>query len=67
MRDTDPGGLDAWTAICLLAYIYLAIAAAAQRRLEPRLELAGLIPITAPELLRLLLGVDSTLSDRESH
>jgi SRSO17 transposase len=45
-----------WTAICLLAYIYLAIAAAVQRQHDPSPELAGLIPITAPELLRLLRG-----------
>ena len=45
-----------WTAICLLAYIYLAIAAAAQRQHDPSPEQAGLIPITAPELLRLLRG-----------
>jgi SRSO17 transposase len=45
-----------WTAICLLAYIYLAIAAALQRQHDPSPELAELIPITAPELLRLLRG-----------
>ncbi len=45
-----------WTAICLLAYIYLAIAAAVQRQHDPSPQLAGLIPITAPELLRLLRG-----------
>jgi SRSO17 transposase len=45
-----------WTAICLLAYIYLAIAAAVQRQHDPSPELAELIPITAPELLRLLRG-----------
>jgi SRSO17 transposase len=45
-----------WTAICLLAYIYLAIAAAVQRRHDPSPELAELIPITVPELLRLLRG-----------
>jgi hypothetical protein len=44
-----------WTTICLLAYIYLAIAVAVQRRQEAGSDLdAGLIPITVPELLRLL-------------
>ncbi len=41
--------------ICLLAHIYLAIAMAVQRRQEAGSGLdAGLIPITAPELLRLV-------------
>jgi hypothetical protein len=41
--------------ICLLAYIYLAIAVAVQRRQEAGSDLdAGLIPVTVPELLRLL-------------
>jgi SRSO17 transposase len=44
-----------WTAICLLAYIYLAVAAALQHQQDTGSELdAGLIPITVPELLRLL-------------
>jgi SRSO17 transposase len=44
-----------WTAICLLAYIYLAVAVAVQRRQDADSDLdAGLIPITVPELLRLL-------------
>ena len=44
-----------WTAICLLAYIYLAVAAAAQRQHDAGSDLdAGLIPVTVPELLRLL-------------
>jgi SRSO17 transposase len=44
-----------WTAICLLAYIYLAVAVALQRQQEAGSDLdAGLIPITVPELLRLL-------------
>ena len=44
-----------WTAICLLAYIYLAVAVAVQRQQEAGQDLdAGLIPITVPELLRLL-------------
>jgi SRSO17 transposase len=44
-----------WTAICLLAYIYLAVAVAVQRQHEAGSDLAaGLIPITVPELLRLL-------------
>ena len=44
-----------WTAICLLAYIYLAVTAAVQRQHDATSDLdAGLIPITIPELLRLL-------------
>jgi SRSO17 transposase len=44
-----------WTAICLLTYIYLAVAAAVQRQQDTGSDLdAGLIPITIPELLRLL-------------
>ena len=42
-----------WTAVCLLAYIYLAVAV--QREQEASSDLnAGLIPVTVPELLRLL-------------
>ena len=44
-----------WTAICLLAYIYLAVAVAMQRQHDAGSGLdAGLIPITVPELPRLL-------------
>ncbi len=44
-----------WTAICLLAYIYLAVAVAIQRQQEAGSDLdGGLIPITVPEPLRLL-------------
>jgi hypothetical protein len=44
-----------WTAISLLAYIYLAVAVAVQCQHEADSNLdAGLIPITVPELLRLL-------------
>jgi len=44
-----------WTAICLLAYIYLAVTAAMQRQHDTSSDPdAGLIPITIPELLRLL-------------
>src|SRR6266487_3792468 len=47
-----------WTAICLLAYIYLSVAVAVQRRQEAGSDLdAGLIPITVPELLRLLRDI----------
>ncbi len=47
-----------WTAICLLAYIYLAVAVAVQRQQEAGSDLdAGLIPITVPELLRLLRDI----------
>ena len=46
-----------WTAICLLAYIYLAVTAALQRRRDAGSDLdAGLIAITIPELVRLLRG-----------
>jgi hypothetical protein len=44
--------------ICLLAVIYLAIAVAVQRRQEAGSDLdAGLIPVTVPELLRLLCDI----------
>jgi SRSO17 transposase len=44
-----------WTAVCLLAYIYLAVAVALQRRQDTGSGSdTGLIPITVPELLRLL-------------
>ena len=44
-----------WTAICLLAYIYLAVAVALQRQHDASSDwAAGLIPVTVPELLRLL-------------
>jgi len=45
-----------WSALCLLAYIYLAVTAAACRTTgtDPGLDL---IPVTIPELLRLLRGV----------
>jgi SRSO17 transposase len=46
-----------WTAICLLAYIYLAVAVALQRQQDTSSDQeSGLIPITIPELLRLLRG-----------
>ncbi|HXT91916.1 MAG TPA: IS701 family transposase [Trebonia sp.] len=45
-----------WTAVSLLAYIYLAVAAALQRALDEDGALAGLIPVTIPELLRQLRG-----------
>ena len=47
-----------WTAICLLAYIYLAVAVALQRQQDASSDLdAGLIPVTVPELLRLLRDI----------
>jgi SRSO17 transposase len=47
-----------WTAICLLAYIYLAVAVAVQRQHDAGSDLDdGLIPITVPELLRLLRDI----------
>jgi hypothetical protein len=48
---------DRWTALCLLAYIYLAVAVAVQRQHDASSGLdAGLIPVTVPELVRLLRG-----------
>lgn len=46
-----------WTALCLLAYLYLAVSVALQRQEDagPGLD-AGLIPVTVQELLRLLRG-----------
>jgi len=47
-----------WTAVCLLAYLYLAVTVALQRQQEASSDLdAGLIPVTIPELLRLLRDV----------
>jgi hypothetical protein len=47
-----------WTAVCLLACIYLAVAVAVQRQQDAGSDLdAGLIPITVPELLRLLRDI----------
>ncbi len=47
--------LHRWTAVCLLAYIYLAVTVAVQRQQDTGSGLdAGLIPITVTELLRLL-------------
>ena len=44
-----------WTAVCLLAYIYLAVAVAVQRQQEAASgQDDGLVPVTVPELLRLL-------------
>jgi SRSO17 transposase len=45
-----------WTAICLLAYIFLAVAAASQRTRDEDAGIPGLIPVTIPELLRQLRG-----------
>ena len=47
-----------WTAICPLAYLYLAVAVALQREHDAGSGLdAGLIPVTVLELLRLLRGI----------
>jgi SRSO17 transposase len=47
-----------WTAVCLLAYIYLAVAVALQREQDASSDLdAELIPVTIPELLRLLRDI----------
>ena len=45
-----------WTAICLLAYIFLAVAAAFQRARDEDAGILEMIPITIPELLRQLRG-----------
>lgn len=45
-----------WTAISLLAYIFLAVAAAFQRALDKNAAILELIPVTIPELLRQLRG-----------
>ena len=45
-----------WTAISLLAYIFLAVAAASQRARDEDAGILGLIPVTIPELLRQLRG-----------
>ena len=47
-----------WTPVCLLAYLYLAVAVALQRDQEASASPDdGLIPVTVPELLRLLRGI----------
>jgi SRSO17 transposase len=47
-----------WTALCLLAYLYLTVAVAVQRDQDAGSDLdTGLIPVTVPELLRLLRDV----------
>ena len=47
-----------WTALCLLAYLYLAVAVAVQRQHDAGSGLDdGLIPVTVPELLQLLRGI----------
>jgi len=47
-----------WTAVCLLACTCLAVAVALQRQQDASSDLdAGLIPVTVPELLRLLRDV----------
>jgi SRSO17 transposase len=45
-----------WTAICLLAGAFLAVAAAWQRARDSGTAILGLIPVTVPELLRQLRG-----------
>ncbi|MGH7733524.1 MAG: hypothetical protein ACREOE_07475 [Gemmatimonadales bacterium] len=47
-----------WTAVCLLACIYLAVAVAVQHQQDASPDrAAGLIPVTVPELLRLLRDI----------
>ena len=45
-----------WTAVSLLAYACLAVAAACQRALDGSAGILGPIPVTVPELLRQLRG-----------
>ncbi len=45
-----------WTAISLLAHVFLAVAAALQRALDGDTGILELIPVTVPELLRQLRG-----------
>jgi len=45
-----------WTAISLLAHIFLAVAAAFQRARDEQAGIFELIPVTIPELLRQLRG-----------
>ena len=45
-----------WTAVSLLAYAFLVVAAACQRALDGSAGILGLIPVTVPELLRQLRG-----------
>ena len=47
---------DRWTAVSLLAYAFLAVAAACQRAPGGSAGILGLIPVTVPELLRQLRG-----------
>jgi hypothetical protein len=61
VADLDAGQVNRWkpwyrwTAICLLAYSCLGVAVALQRQHDADSDLdAGLIPVTIPELLRLL-------------
>ena len=44
-----------WSALCLLACMYLAVAVALDRDAHAALEI-GLIPVTIPEMLRMLRG-----------
>jgi hypothetical protein len=47
-----------WTALCLLAYLYLSVAVAVQHDQDAGSDLdTGLIPVTVPELLQLLRDV----------
>ena len=45
-----------WTAISLLAYAFLAVAAACQRARDGSATVLGLVPVTIPELLKQLRG-----------
>ena len=58
----DSGQVTTWTswhrstAVSLLAYAFLAVAAACQRALDGSAGILGLVPVTVPELLRQLRG-----------
>ena len=45
-----------WTAVCLLAYIFLTVAVALERAHDDTSAAAEMIPVTVPELQRLLRG-----------
>ena len=54
-RHAGLAGQHRRSALCLLAYIYLAVAVALDRDTHADLEI-GLIPVTVPEMLRMLRG-----------
>jgi hypothetical protein len=57
VEQTNQATAYRWTAISLLADIFLAVAAACQRSRDEDSDPPGLIPVTIPELLRQLRGI----------